>query len=325
MGQLDQLAKRILREETRDATRHHVSFEVPPEVPVGALAPDGVVRVVQATGLSTLPAPWCRLRTEATLDVKMPGDHCDRPALVRNELRRLARWVRLLEDLRDQARETGGPLEVRDPREDAAWLVAPALARWVREDAAAGFFAIEAAAPGCWRLALGLHETLWIAANELPLRVELIPFLVARSGAALAEFLAWSVTVKGPAWTWAVVKEMPMSPETADGYVYVPDDPEEQYRIKTRYTKRLLEAYPEAANDILQHAREEGIKEGIKEGVDAGRLAALRHAVLAVLTARGIAVDDAARARVEAANDAAVLDRWLAAAATAATAGDALR
>lgn len=158
-------------------------------------------------------------------------------------------------------------------------------------------------------------------ANELPLRAELIPFLAAQSGGALAEFLAWAVTVKGPAWVWAVVEEMSMSPETADDYIYVPDDPAEQYRIKTRYTKRLLEAYPEAANDILQHAREESIKQGI----DQGRLATLRHSVLAVLSARGLAVGDEARARVEGATDAAVLDAWLLAAVTAASADDALR
>ena len=52
MGQLDQLAKRILREETGVATQERVAFEVPREVPVGALAPDGVVRVVRAEGVA---------------------------------------------------------------------------------------------------------------------------------------------------------------------------------------------------------------------------------------------------------------------------------
>ena len=313
MKQPDQLAKRILTEETSEATRQHVAFEVSPEVPVGALTPDGVVRVVSAPGLASLPAPWSRLRTEATLDVKMPGDHSDRPALARNELRRHARWTRLLEELRDRARATRCSLELRDPRDHAAWLVAPTLARWVREDAARGHFALEAVAPGCWRLGLGVHDTLWIAANELPLRAELLPFLVARSGAAPAEFLVWSVRVKGPAWTWAVVKELPMTAETADDYIYVPDDPEEQYRIKTRYTKRLLEAYPDAANDILQHAREES------------RFDALRHSVLAVLAARGLSLSDDARARIEATSDATQLDAWHLAAITATSADDALR
>jgi hypothetical protein len=311
MGRPDQLAKRILREETAAATDQHVAFEVPPEVPVGALAPDGVVRVVTAPGLDTLPAPWCRLRVDATLDIKMPGDHSDRATHARAELRRHARWVQRLEALREQAREARSPMEAVDPRDHAAWFVAPTLARWVHDDAARGFLSVEAVAPGCWRLGLGVHETLWIAANELPLRAELIPFLVARSGRAQAEFLAWSATVKGPAWTWAVVQDLPMSAETADEFVYVPDDPEEQRTIKARYTKRLLEAYPEAANDLLARVEQE-------------HLAHLRRAVLAVLTARGLAVRDVHHARLAAA-DAAQLDAWLVAAVTAATADDALR
>lgn len=108
-----------------------------------------------------------------------------------------------------------------------------------------------------------------------------------------------------------------MSPETADDYIYVPDDPEEQRRIKTRYTQRLLEAYPDAANDILQHARE--------EGVDAGRLEGLRRAVLEVLAARRLAVGDGARALVDAASDVKQLEAWLRAAVTAASADEALR
>jgi hypothetical protein len=35
------------------------------------------------------------------------------------------------------------------------------------------------------------HRFLWIAANELPLVDELIPFLLARSGQALDEFSRW--------------------------------------------------------------------------------------------------------------------------------------
>ena len=125
MGQLDQLAKRILREETGAATQERVAFEVPREVPVGALAPDGVVRVVRAEGLAGLPAPWCRLGVEATLDVKMPGDHTDRAALARNELRRHARWTELLEGDRERARKSGVAAPTRDPRRYTAWLVAP--------------------------------------------------------------------------------------------------------------------------------------------------------------------------------------------------------
>lgn len=331
MGEYDQLAKRILREETGAATLDRVAFEVPREVPVGALAPDGVVRVVRAEGLAELPAPWSRLRVEATLDVKMPGDHTDRAALARNELRRHARWAKLLEDDRDEARRRQTTAPVRDPRGYTAWLVAPVLPRWVRRDAAAGFFSLGDAGEGCWRLGIGAHETLWIAANELPLRVEMLPFLVARSGRAQAEFLSWVVGVKGPAWTWDVVQKLPMSPEAADEFYYVPDDPEEQRKIRTRYAKRWVEAYPEAAEDLVGAARAKAEQElqqerqRAEQTLQRERLAGLRHSVLAVLAARGLAVSDALRGRVEAADDLAVLDAWLVAAATAARAEDAIR
>ena len=48
LGDPDPCAKRVLREETERATGDRVAFEVPPEVPVGALQPDGVVRVIRA-------------------------------------------------------------------------------------------------------------------------------------------------------------------------------------------------------------------------------------------------------------------------------------
>jgi hypothetical protein len=57
MGKPDQLAKRILREETPSATGHRVVFEVPAEVPVTALEPDGVVRAVRRDGIEGLSAP----------------------------------------------------------------------------------------------------------------------------------------------------------------------------------------------------------------------------------------------------------------------------
>ena len=63
-----------------------------------------------------------------------------------------------------------------------AWLVAPALAQWVREDAPPG--SSRSRRRRAWLLApcAGLHETLWIAANRAAaLRVELILFLVARA------------------------------------------------------------------------------------------------------------------------------------------------
>ncbi len=255
MGRPDQLAKRILTKETPEVTGRRVTFEVPPEVPVGALQPDGVVRVVFAPGLRELPAPWSRLRGQATVDVKMPGDHIDRAALARCELRRHARWVQLLE-------ATPAP-EHPDPRDVGDWIVSPNLPEHVRADAARGVYELDAVATGCWRLGLGVHETLWIAANHLPLRAELVPFLVARSGSAQDEFLLWAAEVKGLEWTLDVVKELRMTSQTADDLLHLPVDEDEQRRVKTEFTRRLLAMYPDAANEILEKAREDGVEKAL--------------------------------------------------------------
>lgn len=46
-------------------------------------------------------------------------------------------------------------------------------------------------APGCYRIGPDWFSTFWIAANELPLVDELVPFLVARTGQSLDAFVRW--------------------------------------------------------------------------------------------------------------------------------------
>jgi len=46
-------------------------------------------------------------------------------------------------------------------------------------------------APGCYWVEPPWQRFLWIAANELPLLDELVPFLLARSGQKLDEFCHW--------------------------------------------------------------------------------------------------------------------------------------
>src|SRR5262249_27779184 len=59
-----------------------------------------------------------------------------------------------------------------------------------------------------------------------------------------------------------------------------------------------------------------------KEGVEEGETMGTAKAILAVLTARGLAVDEALRARVLGCSDPVTLGRWLAKAATAASVED---
>ena len=125
-----------------------MTFEVPPEVPVGALQPDGVVRVIRSPGLDALPAPWSRLRVDATVEMKMRGDHTDRAALARGELRHHARWVWRLEALRE--RDATHDAAPPDAREHALWFVAPHLPQWISEDATSGRLSLTLVAQGCW-------------------------------------------------------------------------------------------------------------------------------------------------------------------------------
>lgn len=254
MGKADQLAKRIFTEETPLATGHRVYFLVPPEVPVGALQPDGVLGLTAPPiELASLAPPWNRIRREVTADVKMPGDHSGRPALARCQFRRDARWVAYLEQ--------DPPPEAPDPRDFGAWLVAPNFPGWLRRDEARGVLPIEVLGPGIWSLGAGSYETLWIAANELPLREDLLPFLIARSGRAFVEFAAWALTVKGPAWLTAVVKEWPMAQQMLDDFTPVDEDPEVQHRLKVALTRKLLSFYPEAANEVRKEVADEVRKE----------------------------------------------------------------
>ena len=55
-------------------------------------------------------------------------------------------------------------------------------------------------APGCYRVGPSPFPFLWIAANELPLLDELVPFLIARSGRALDAFVHWVKTRRPLDW-----------------------------------------------------------------------------------------------------------------------------
>ncbi|MEZ4309552.1 MAG: hypothetical protein R3F14_16060 [Polyangiaceae bacterium] len=89
------------------------------------------------------------------------------------------------------------------------------------------------------------------------------------------------------------------------------------------FTQEELDAYQKVTDEI-QQVRElaeaklaEGEARGRAEGEARGRSEGKRVGLLAVLAARGIAVTEEARARVEACVDESALDRWMAAATSA--------
>lgn len=81
-----------------------------------------------------------------------------------------------------------------------------------------------------------------------------------------------------------------------------------------------LEAYRKVMDEI-QQAREYGEEKeakGYAKGKTDGFTEAKAAAVLAILAARGLAVSNEARTRIEACTDVATLDRWITRALTAA-------
>jgi DNA-binding GntR family transcriptional regulator len=95
---------------------------------------------------------------------------------------------------------------------------------------------------------------VWIAANELPLREELIPFLIARSGRPLDDFARWVAARRPPAWVLRMVQIVPMSPGLREEMLrYVPqtDDPEVRARQR-QVAKILLDLNPDLRKEIVE-------------------------------------------------------------------------
>ena len=63
-----------------------------------------------------------------------------------------------------------------------------------------------------------------------------------------------------------MIKHLSMSTSLVDEIRPPPTDDESQRRIKTEFTRKLLQFYPDAANEI----REQGIEQGIEQGVEKG-------------------------------------------------------
>ncbi len=159
------------------------------------------------------------------------------------------RWVTLLEEA--QGSRIPDATALLDPRDFATWVVSSHWPRWLEADVRRGVLTVEDVGPGCRRIGPHDHDVLWIAANELPLRIELLPFLFVRSGRPLVELLTWAATVKGIEWVASVLQLLPMAAELYEE-LHVPTDPEEQRRIHLKVLRRWLELVPEAADEAVQ-------------------------------------------------------------------------
>jgi hypothetical protein len=223
------------------------------------------------------------------LELKLAGNHLDRREIERALLRRQARQAQRVED---DATWRG---------EEPLWFVAPHVPSWLQE-----MYGPDCWSPGCYWVEPLRHRFLWIAANELPLREELIPFLMARSGQALDTFGRWVALRRPLDWVLEMLEYLPMSMPTHQELLtrFGPaDDPEIEAR-RQQILKALLEASPQTKQQL------------IGEGT--------RDALRRVLAYRQLTPSKDEDARIEACTDLATLKRWFDRALTAVSVSDVL-
>ncbi|KYF51572.1 hypothetical protein BE08_33240 [Sorangium cellulosum] len=186
-------------------------------------------------------------------------------------------------------------------------------------------------AEGCYGVAPSPFQFLWIAANELPLRDELVPFLVARSGRPLDDFARWVATRRRADWVLSMVQYTTMSTKVREEILRCferSEDPEIQARQR-EILQSLLRVFPDVQQQGIEKGVEKGLEQGIEQGVEKGmeigRLAEARAVLRRLLVRRQLALGADELARIEACDDLATLERWLEQSLSADTAADALR
>jgi hypothetical protein len=186
-------------------------------------------------------------------------------------------------------------------------------------------------AEGCYWIERHRQRFLWIAANELPLAEDLIPFLLARSGQALDDFSRW-VAPRWPLdWVVTMLDYVPMSMPTHEELVRKfslgLDDPEVRAR-RHRLVQALLEAEPEIRQQLIDAGMEKGLEKGLERGLEKGlhegRLTEARAALRRVLARRHLTPSKDDDTRIEACTDLGIVERWLDRAVTATRMADVL-
>lgn len=322
MGRLDQYAKEIFASDTPIATHGGAFFHPPIEVGLSDVRLDGHLVVTDRALLAGLPAPWCHAQyDEIVLEIKMQGDHLDRRAISRALLRRQAREVQLVEDV-------NAPWD----GELSLWLVTSHLPPTIRARRV-----VRELAPGCYQIDPGAFQFLWIAANELALCEELIPFLIARTGRALDEFVLWVQDEKRDMlWLTRMVECLPMSAAMYHELMRFALEPSVEPDVVERkkiLAKIVLETTPEFRAEVEAAAiasatpriLEEGRKEGRDEGRNEGRVLEARSALRRVLACRKLPLLPEQEARIDACSNLDMLDRWIEQAVEAPNAANALR
>ncbi len=247
MGHRDQFAKTIFDEETEAATAGALAWEMGPEIGLHEIRADGLLHVRAQESLATLSAPWCFAREdEVLLEMKMQGDHIGPHRFYRALLRRQARELQRCEQT----------LQKDWVSPQGLWVIAAHVPGWL---SGSDVLTLTKEAEGCYRLSPMFFDTLWIAANELPLHEALIPFLVARTHSALTEFARWVIDRRPLEWLERMLEVLPMSDAQLQEILkYIPPtDDAERLRKRQLFTRRLLELTPSVREEVLHQGRAE--------------------------------------------------------------------
>jgi len=233
-----------------------MAWEMPPELNLSEVRLDGMLLVRDAAALNGLAAPWSEAHghEHIAIENKMPGDHLGLRPLERALLRRQAWQVRRVETGKTAWR---GQVPL--------WMLAPRLPATIR-----AVRKLTCVASGCHAVETGSFSFLWIAANELPLREELIPFLIARSGRPLDDFVRWVASRRPPQWVLRMVQIVPMSSDLREEMArYIPrtDDPEIRKRQR-HVAEVLIDMNPDLRDKWVEQEVEKGIEQGIEQGIE---------------------------------------------------------
>jgi hypothetical protein len=245
VGNKDQYIKSVFAEETEALTRRGLRFSVPPETKTTELRVDGLLTLQDHTTLQALPPPWSLAQgDEVLLEFKMQGDKTGTLEIERALLRRQAWQVHRVE--KNAARSEQVPL----------WIVAAQLPGWLRENRL-----IESPAGGCYRLEPHFSHFYFVAANELPLLPELLPFLVARSGKFLVQMVSW-MRKSRPDLLLPLLKGLTLEKQQLEEIVeeLLEPDLQEQMRRERLYYKAIMSG-SYFQEEVLPQLRQEGRQE----------------------------------------------------------------
>lgn len=145
-----------------------------------------------------------------------------------------------------------------------------------------------------------------------------MPFLVARSGRALHDFIRWVAPRRLSDWVHSMLSSLPMS------------DPIRR-EVLEKLARTTDPAFAANQLDLLQimlNARpdwkQELLEEDVQKSIHLGRLTEARASLRRVLDRRGLVVSPEQDARIEECQELTTLERWLDQAVTAGSTDEAL-